>query len=539
MSLHESPKDLTTWVEYLKDKPLPIRNSIRQRLNKAIHDDRTTLQSLGNLIKSDPVVCLHLVRAASELHSAKGSVVTGIKHAIDSLGFDRIERAVNEPPLIRLNAAAVSQKMFFRVTASSHQASVQVHEWLKGRKTLFSEESQLAALFYGIGHWMMWLCAPLHMSLIQEKIRLHHIDVVLAETDVLGCTLQEISHELAIEWQLPPLVAESLDHGTSPDHNIIDLMHRRALKDPSLSDDERKTLNHVVQKKCFPVKLANWITITSSFGWYLKKTRKLCLIISDFLHLDTADAMAMLHFNCVLSSRIYQVPGTLSPAAELLMIPSNLQPNYQVSLKEVQALAPDCPRPLIPDMPVQATAKPAKAAPAQPPAFKNETLFKQLCLALLKGSTRINNPTRVLQATVKTLSEGLGMERVILYRVQDEQMTSAIGLGLESTHPLKHYQFNLEIPSLFKRLSSKPGCLWISDDNRAQSLQALPECYQAFIPEQGAVLLSIFSGNKAVALIHADLGNSASALTEFHNKHARHLCSAAGRAMNHIREQQS
>lgn len=535
MSLQESPQDLKSWIEYLKDKPLPTRTSMHKRLKHAIQKDTSTLNSLSTLIKTDPIVCFHIVRVANQLHGQKGSQVTGMEHAVHSLGFDRIEKTVNQLPVIRLNAAAVSQKMYFRSVANSHFASTLVSHWLRDRNSLFAEESQLAALFYAIGHWMMWLHAPLHMSLIQEKIRTNKIDVVLAETDVLGCTVQEISHDLAMEWELPLLTIESLDHDTSPSRNIIDLMHRRTLRDPSIDDLELRELNHMVQKKVFPVKLANWVAITASFGWYLKKTKQLCMIIADYLGDETANVVCMMHRHCALSSREFNVPGSLAPAAEMIMLPSDLQPNFQVSEKEFQIFASGCPRPAIrKQLPTQ-TDTPADETAKKSAEFKSELLFKKLMLAFIKGSPHIRTPKQVLQGAVKALYDGLGMERVILYRITQNQMSTAITCGLNTTDPLNHYQFNLEIPSLFKRLCDKPGCLWISPDNRKQLLQALPECYQHHIPTEGALLMSIFSEGKAIAIIHTDNSNSAS-LQEFHHKRTRYLCSAAGQAMSKLSE---
>ncbi len=532
MSLHESPQDLKSWIEYLKDRPLPIRSSMQKRLKAAIHDDRSTLNSISNLIKTDPVVCFHMVRVANQLHGEKGKQVTGMEHAVHSLGFDRIEKVVDGLEVIRLNANAVSQKMFFRSVANSHFASVQVKDWLSERNSLFCEESQLAALFYAVGHWMMWLYAPLHMSQIQEKIRVHGIDVVLAETDVLGCTLQEISHDLAMEWELTTLTIEALDHDTSPSRDIIDLMHRRTLRDPSIEEEELRLLNHMVQEKFFPVKLSNWVAITSSFGWYQKKTKQLCMIIGDYLGVETAEVMISLHRQCAESSQIFNVPGTLAPAAEMLMLPSDLHPNYKVSEKELRALLPEGPRPAA----LEQQKVRQKAAPSIMPEFKNETLFKKLAYAFSKGSTQIKMPTQVLQATVKALHEGLGMERVILHHIKNHNMISTLNYGVDDLHPLAQYQFNLEIPSLFKRLCDKPGCLWIDQKNRAQLMKALPECYQEHIPGEGAILMSIFFDGHPLAIIHADNGDSAKIIQESHNKRVRQLCAAAGQAMRHLKQ---
>lgn len=536
MSLQESPQDLDSWITYLKEKPLPVRSSVQQRLSRAVQSDATTLQSLCNQIKSDPTVCIYLVRLANKLHSEKGSAVTSIEHAVHSLGFDRIEQCIQELELIRLNAGSVSHKLYFRSIANSHHASIQVREWLKGRGNVFADELQLASLFYGIGHWMMWLHAPLHMSLIHQKIREKEIDVVLAETDVLGCTIQEISHDLAMEWGLPELTIESLDHDTSPGRDIIDVMHRHALRDPTIDDDERRELNHLMQQKYFPVKLSNWLAITASFGWQQKKAKQLCMIISDYLGENTADVVGKLHQNCAIASRVFNVPGTLAPATELLMLESDLVPSYKISVKELETVVVDCPRPAVrrkplrSKAPVQETIRTAYA-PVDA-SCKNEELFKKLAAAFVKGSPQIKTPGHVMQCTVKALHDGLGMHHTTLFRVHNKKMIATLSSGIAKDDPLASYQFDLEIPSLFKRLCDKPGYIWITPQTREKMLQSVPENYHPYIPESGAILMSVFSGNKAVAIVHTD--NRDHAIDDFHNKRARYICTAAGQAFKNL-----
>lgn len=536
MSLQESPQDLGSWITYLKDKPLPVRSSVQQRLSRAVQSDATTLQSLCNQIKSDPTVCIYLVRLANKLHNEKGSAVTSIEHAVHSLGFDRIEECIQQLKLIRLNAGSVSHKLYFRSIANSHHASIQVHEWLKGRGNVFADELQLAALFYGIAHWTMWLHAPLHMSLIHQKIREQDIDVVLAETDVLGCTLQEISHDLAMEWGLPELTIESLDHETSPSRDIIDVMHRHALRDPTIEDDERRELNHLIQQKYFPVKLANWLAITTSFGWQQKKAKQLCMIISDYLGENTADIVGKLHQNCATASRIFHVPGTLAPASEMLMLESDLVPSYKISVKEIETLVIECPKPIHRRKPLRSKSPEQEiirtAYSPVDATFKNEDLFKKLAAAFIKGSPQIKTQGHVIQCMVKALHEGLGMHHVTLHRVHNKKMAAALSSGLSKDDPLASYRFDLEIPSIFKRLCDKPGYIWITPQTREKMLHSLPETYHPFLPESGAILMSVFSGDQVVAIIHTD--NRDHAIDDFHNKRVRYICTAAGQAFKNL-----
>ncbi|WP_067986794.1 HDOD domain-containing protein [Neptuniibacter pectenicola] len=361
--MSNSPYGAKSWVSYLKDRPLPVRNSVLRRLQRKLCDASVPLQDLKKVIKSDPVLCLHMVRKASELHDKVDSKVTSIDHAINSLGLDHIESVAKTITPLKLNPSSVAQKMYFRYIAVSHHAASQAQSWLLRKKTLFAEETYLASLFYGVGHWLLWQHAALHMSEIQIKIREENTDVVLAETDILGCTVQEISRGLIESWGISELAVTSLEHETSPNKKTLAQLHQRALGDPRLSAEVLRDINHLVQEKFFPVKLSNWIALTTSFGWESTKSMKIIDIINDFLNAEIAETINNLHITCAQSSRIYHVPGTLALAAEMLLLPSPNSINYRISSKEAALLCNAMP----------ATAQQTAAKPKSPQPRENDT----------------------------------------------------------------------------------------------------------------------------------------------------------------------
>ncbi len=537
-----SPQGTQGWVEFLANKQLPVRNSVQQRLKRELQRNNANLKELGGLIKSDPVLCLYIVKAAGQLHAAKGSEVTSIDHAINSLGLDHIEDVAFRVPALKLNPASTAQKMYFRAIANSHHAAVQARSWAQSRNSLFTEETFLAALFYGIGHWLLWHYAPLHMSEIQRKQREDGIDVVLAENDVLGSTIQEISLGLVDTWALSKLASTSLDHDTSPARKTLTQLHQRAMSDPRLGDEELRELNHLVQEKFFPVKLANWLALTVQLGWQSTKAMKIVDIINDYLKGTLSQTLALLHQNCAQASRGYHVPGSLAPAAEMLFIRSSLQVNFRLSPREMQNLPRDCPRPATKRVPSDTAPNPTAEPPAasraatEKPSFLNPHIYTQVAERLVKGSDLYTEPKHLLQGALQALHAGLGLERVVMHLVQSKnhRLRAALAQGLEPQHPFMGFSHNLEVPSLFKRLCEKPGCIWITAENRHKMLRLLPDSYHAFVPEQGSLLMSVFMDKRPVAIIHADRGSSQKTLGDFHHERFRYICSATSLAMKRM-----
>lgn len=530
--MSESPYGAEAWVEYLKDKPLPVRNSVLRRLQRQLRDDDIPLAKFNTLIKSDPVLCLHMVRKAASLHQAKDSSVTSIDHAISSLGLNNIEAVANKTQALKLNPASVAQKMYFRYIAVSQHAAFQASHWLSMRKAPFAEETYLATLFYGVGHWLLWQHAALHMSNIQIKLREEKADVVLAETDVLGCTIQEISRGILEYWGISELACISLEHDTSPNKKTLSQLHQRALGDPRITDEDLREINHLVQEKFFPVKLANWLALTANLGWKQNKTMKIIDIINDFLRAEIADTINMLHINCARASRQYHVAGTMSPAAEMLLIPSDLQINYRLTAKEEARLKETQPAVVKPEIEQPLPTPEAEESPVADkpvPEYQDQHVYTQIAERFLKGSELYTQPKHILQGLVQGINRGLGFERVSLFVINNKQhsLKTAFSVGFDDDHPITRFQFDLEIPSLFKKLRDKPGCISVTPENREKMLQMLPSAYQPWGAPNGFLLMSVFYGNSPIAIIHADYGLQGGEVTEFHHERFRYLCSAA------------
>jgi hypothetical protein len=64
-----------------------------------------------------------VVRQAQALHASKGSDVTGIDHAIGSLGMERLGKLAKECKALRLHAHRTAELQYFRAIANSHHTA--------------------------------------------------------------------------------------------------------------------------------------------------------------------------------------------------------------------------------------------------------------------------------------------------------------------------------------------------------------------------------------------------------------------------------
>lgn len=553
MSRAEKLRGTDAWVRFLADKPLPARGSSVLRLQKKLGESENdiSVQHLARLIAQDPVICLHVARQAQALHkdSGQSTRVTGIDHAVQTLGLDQLTPLLDSLQTLRLNPRNPVQKMYFRSIANSMHASVQLADWLSGRKAQFNEEARLASMLYGFTHWLLWLHAPLHQRLLFQKTDREEVDSALAEQDVYGCTLQSIGRRLGIIWGLPELVVKALDHGTSPTAQMLQKLHQRAMKDPQLDSEKLREVSHFVQQPLFPVKLSNWLALTVTLGWGSSKATRLSDIVSDLLGQEIDNTRARLHANCAEAARQYHVPGTLSPAAELLMNETLIGDTDLLEIRQWQSYLEEYPKPDMPESIHEIEQHSANSAISRQAketgagghaAAKNDILTNPQLVERLQQRFRAPDPNRkpgsILRDLMHGLNQGIGLRRVALLRthVGQQQLRTVQVIGFEANHPILSFEFDLSVPSLFKRLCKEPACISINQRTRNRSLTTLPDSFRTLLPGDDCLLISIFMGGKPIAILYADQGERAAPMSDFYYDHFRKLCAAANVALKSV-----
>lgn len=569
-----NPQNTEQWCSLLKDKRPPVRLSIIRRLEKKLNDENCSVVDISRLIKTDPLLCFHAVLEAGRLHDEKKSEVTSIDHAIGSLGLQKISTLVQSLPSIRLNPASTAQKMYFRSVANSHHAAVQARSWLQqARGGMFSEESYQAALFYDVGHWMLWLEAPYHMSKIQILIRDKGISPDIAESQVLGCTIEAISKQLLNLWPVSQLARITLEQEFSLNRQMITQLHQRALGDPRLHGDNLRQLNHLTQQKFFPVQLSVWLAHATSYDWNSEASLQITDIINDYLRSELNQTQALLHTNCAISAQSYHVAGSLSPAAEMIMLPSDIQQAYRLTNADKKLFSEQSPKPdaqtskdkekQIKDAEDHSTIKESKdniensktlagnsdqvvteeenkepIIEEQKPEFDflNQDIYEMFAQRFIKRADQYTQGTQVLDDLLTGLNEGLGLKRLALCIIPPKSETIKVvkGVGFEEKHPLLLSSHPLASNSLFFRLYEKQGCILVTKENRQRIKSMLPGTYSRYVSDQNYLIISIFAGKKPIAILYADREGMHEGVQTFHQSKFKYLCTAAGLCLKEV-----
>lgn len=512
---------LEAWTQYLSVRDLPARASSLKRLKQLLSSDKSTVQQLADVVRKDPVLTLYVVRSAQSKHNVTNTTVKSILHAVTSLGYDGIAEIAQQTKPISLSPTNVQQKRFLHAIADSHHAACQLQAWMLIKRLPLIDESYLATLFHSIGFWSLWLHAPLHMQKIRQRIHEHHESPVTVEQQILGCTMQMISQSLARTWQLSELTQLAQEHSTSPTLNTLKELHKRALRDPTLSAQEIRKLNHITQQKYFPIKLANWLALTSARDWYSPQTMRNVDIVSDYLVKSREETVALIHSTCAKSSRDYAVPGISSPASQLLFIDSDIKVHYKMGVKELAVVKARYPTPQVPMI------KPYNVE-------EHDNLYEdKKYYQAVEGhfdadeqDLKFKKATQVLIALIQGLERGLGIPRINLFSINrtSASIKSVRSIGFEDSHPIRSFECSNAAPDLLHCVCTQLNYT-VFDALTAKKLR--PNINKRFrdISSDEFMLISVFKESLPLALIYID--SDGQPLSNFVRERTRNLCDLA------------
>ncbi len=534
MESTQVPTGLEQWIELLRDKLLPVPAPTIALLRRQLNDPLVSLQQLNPIISRDPVLAMHCVSLANRLNRNPDTDVSTIELAVSTLGLDRITELATTLPAIKLNLASVPHKQYFHALADSYHAATQALILCRYKDPTIINSTRTAALFYGIGYWALWRYAPTQMSQIKVRIHEQQQDSAFAETEVLGCTVQQISEQLIEHWRLSRLAVEALQHQTSPDAEMLQQIHQQATDSEQLDEEQQRSAKLLLNSPFYPVKLANWLALTAPVGWHHPKTLRIEQLISDLMLKPLDEVISALHQTCVKASREHPIPGLMSPAAMMLLLPSALILNYRFGDAGKADTKPAVKEAATPKA-VASSKSSTTASNTVIDKYRDHALFQSILQQLTEPPPSVNNRNQILDLLLKGAVDGLGMERMLSYQVNSARRMTPIGnRGCRSNEPLTNLTLNLETPSLFKQMTHKAMTLWINDDNRDKALAALPERFKSICHPHSFILCSLFGVEPQPLILYADLQHSDRRIDAFQLQQFKRLTKAADNCLKQV-----
>jgi HD-like signal output (HDOD) protein len=153
----KAPNTLDDWINWLRDKEMPIFSRTVQRLNHAIEDKRSGVSELSSIILEDPGLTARLLKFANSPHYNPSSVrLATVTRAVVLLGLNVIRELALACSFIETVLSKQRKQQVDREIAYALHSAVQAKSLAILLNDPRPEEVFVAALLHSVGHIGFW-----------------------------------------------------------------------------------------------------------------------------------------------------------------------------------------------------------------------------------------------------------------------------------------------------------------------------------------------------------------------------------------------
>jgi putative nucleotidyltransferase with HDIG domain len=207
MPLPESAEQMISSAPELEALPV-----VAQRLMAMVRDDRTTVDTIANLLGTDQALAAAVLRYANSARAMPNRRIGSLREAVIRIGLgalsDVLLRACAGPLLDRgLPPYALPRRVAWRHAATASVASEALAKLLR---TAGGEGAGVAGLLHDVGKMVLTSVVPEAAAEAVSIARSRHLPVWQAEELVLGYHHGTVGGALLRSWGLPESIVDAV-----------------------------------------------------------------------------------------------------------------------------------------------------------------------------------------------------------------------------------------------------------------------------------------------------------------------------------------
>ncbi|MEH6448960.1 MAG: HDOD domain-containing protein [Oleispira sp.] len=485
--------DADDWQNIQKFQRFPLLPSTRRSVQQLMRKTSLSFDGLATIAEQDPALCLHMLQRIKQLHPASLEQIHTAAGCISLLGMEEVVKLVKHLPVLDISPSRRSERNYMAMLHTAVLAGRIAAQWAKFKPSLNQHQAQWSAMLASAPLWP-WQLQQVsssqqtfnHMSQGKDLIPALEIGFGALTKNRLG-QWRKLAHNLAL-----PSTCQSLwQHQCWPKPK-----EWQALRVQKLTSIEgHRALKHQCQQAEMLVYIANALASQYRIGAYRLKTRRWLALSANFLNKEAED----IHQE-VISLNLQLARQDRGSAIATLLAPTNTATPpglvYQCEKQPaVFKMERDAPQPVS-----NAAIKERKI---------DHSLLKRLMLQLDKTPESFGDLHYLMRSVLKGITEGIGLKHAYIM-VQNKSGTAAkvyYQQGLAETDPLCQFGIELDSASVFKKMLEKPASLMITEHNREKMLRGITATQQSVLPQQ-FMMMSLFSNERPIGIIFADLGNT-------------------------------
>lgn len=564
------PRNAQEWAAYLSNKSLPSPFKIGEFTLRRLDKEELSYPQLANIINRDPILSFEILTRVnkesehSSLGNHEGSKT--LAHAISMIGTEGLKESINKLPKKAVSPKNITSFYYLRTLCTSLYAGYLARAISLRKKKGNAEDIYWSSLFLGAPIWHLWRFATPEMRLIRYAIRSNFKLPKIAEEEVLGDSLENITKAMSKELMLPIMAQECYQKDNQPSLSDWARIAHCVDENKKISKISDISLKIKMQKPHFIVMLANLLAHYSSYCWYSRATLRAQRILAYYLNCSLEEAITFSHEIAADMSRSHPLPGLMLPAAKLFIpprkrtkanTPKNLKvfqeantfnaPERSNSATEAQTKEQNNQDDFLPESNKvrESTLEDTRVLPnaksiisrtlmAKNMKNPNSTLFKELSDLMTNQPESFADFHELMNAATQGIGYGIGLERacVALISKDNSRFKTYYTVGCSESGQLKNFESKVTTNTIFQKLTERAASIWIKPSSEKKVQDLIPANFKTAIEVDEFFLMSVFVGKKPIAIFYADNMNSPP-LDEKKYQEFKSLCIAVTTALQH------
>lgn len=443
---------VTAWVHHVSEGELSLLSGIVRQLQSLVEDDDASLGQISQAILNDPGLTSRVLGIANSVtYNPSGQTISTVSRATILLGLNVIRNLFLTVRIIDDLMGHSSHERLPQLLRRSFRTAVQARRFWGHGHSLEQEEAFVVALLRHLGEAVFWSVGGEVCDAVQARLHTGE-QLDSAAQQVIGTSFRELSLALAKTWRL----SDGIQQGMKPPVGAVPAMVKT-------------------------VGLCEELVLAWERGASAEQVDQVLSRLAQECGMDMARARSVAAKGQEEAARLAEAFGL--PA-------ETMAPKKAPAVAEAQAAV--APTAIEPDTALQLS------------------ILREMCV-LLGERADINTLLRML---LEGLHRGVGLRRVLLAFVAPDGsgLRGRSAIGDLAAALSAQFEFRLEASPALRAVLSNHRAVWLGEGGQGSWPPVnLPLLHK--VESRQAFAGTLRAGNRAIALIYADMAESGIALT--------------------------
>ncbi len=238
---------LQEWLSRLGKEEIPTFAQTARRMAAISCEKESSANDLARVILQDSAMTARILRLVNSVfYNPTGRKMDTVSYAIVILGFAKVRNLALTVSMMESTIASNMMSHVKNEMACAYHAAIQAQKLAQKIGLAETENIYIAALLHRLGQIMFW-CFPYEHSDQLENLSDDPEAYKKVETDLLGFTLKSLTDSLITEWNLSPLLHDTLNNKSFRDKKNACILHGFNIADCAKHSWEGTEMNRQIR----------------------------------------------------------------------------------------------------------------------------------------------------------------------------------------------------------------------------------------------------------------------------------------------------